>query len=385
MIKNEAYDVCVLKADKYDIELIENKLREAFSALGIDISTFKGKKVVIKPNLVMKKSPEHAATTHPIFLSALLSLLFKAGISPTIAESPGGVYSAARLLSIYRGCGIEDEAKKYDCTLNFDVYSRRCGYDEGITSKSFDIITPIADADVIIDLAKLKSHSLTKMSGAVKNMFGTVPGIVKFEMHSAYPDINDFSSVICDICAMHMKNKSFISITDGIVGMEGDGPTGGDARQIGVILVSRDPFLSDAVAARIIGFDHNDVPILSEGVRRGYIPQSIDDIRLCGDDVNSLILNDFKLPNSQRLAELRFFSHGIMGRFFMPSPSVTKKCRGCGECAASCPEHTIKISNGRAHIDASKCIRCYCCQELCPFTAITIKRNIFINIINNFK
>lgn len=370
--------------NEYDAEKIRSSLRASFDALGIDLSEYASKKVVIKPNFVMKKAPDGAATTHPAVLDALIGLLSEYGITPTVAESPGGTYTAARLSSIYKVCGALAVAEKYGAQLNYDVSSKQMTAGNGKTVKNFNIITPIAEADVVFDVCKLKSHSLTTMSAATKNLFGTIPGIEKFEMHAAYPDVNDFTSMLCDLASMICEKKTVVAITDGIVGMEGDGPTGGTPKKIGALLVSRSPFSSDAAAAKILGFDDGDVLLLSEAKKRGFIGDFAN-IHISGDGIDGVKVDDFVMPKSQIPPMLGFFSRGAMGKIFMPHPVITNKCRACGECVASCPQSTIKIENGRAKINRKNCIRCYCCQELCPFTAIKTHRNPIIKIVNKLR
>ena len=271
--------VALSRAENYDFDLIKGILAEHFRALNVDKEFFAGKKVAIKPNLVIKKSPDAAATTHPVVLDALLSLLSDMDIRPVVAESPGGVYSKSRIESIYRVCGIESVASKYGDVLNFDMTWKKMSFSEASVCHEFDIITPLYDADVIIDLCKLKSHSLTKMSGAVKNFFGSVPGITKFEMHATYPENDRFCSMICDLCRMMCEKKKIIAITDAIVGMEGNGPTGGNPKKIGCIISSDDPFASDLVAQSILGFA-GSVPMINEAVSRGYIPGDFHELNL---------------------------------------------------------------------------------------------------------
>lgn len=383
MICDKTYPVYAAKAESYDAEKIKSIFESAFCALNIDIPSMKGKKVVIKPNFVMKKSPEFAATTHPAVIEALLCILEENGISPVIAESPGGVYSAARLSAVYRECGAEEIAKKHGCVLNSDVTYKNAEYKNGKKAKNFEIITPIYDADVIFDMSKLKSHSLTVLSGAIKNFYGTIPGIVKFEMHAAYPDYEDFALMVCDLCSMICQEKQVISITDAIIGMEGEGPTGGTPKKIGAILVSKSPFLSDAVAAKLLCVVPENVPMIKESIARGYVPENTDEINIIGDGIAPV--EDFGLSKSYVHGALSFFSTGLIGSFFTPRPYITNKCRGCGECVRSCPEHTIILSGGRAKIDSKKCIRCFCCQELCPFVAIKTRRNPILNIITKIK
>lgn len=372
--------VAVALQREYDADGIAKAIAAQFAALGIGASFFESKKVAIKPNLVVKKSPDRAATVHPAVLEGLLKVLSALGVSPVIAESPGGVYSRARLEGIYRVCGIADVAEKYGATLNFDTGARRIEAD-GKLVKSFNVIAPVADADVVIDLCKLKAHSLTTMSAAVKNFFGVIPGIEKFEMHAAYPDYDDFNRMLCDLCEAICKKKKVIAITDAVVGMEGNGPTAGSPREIGYLLASLDPFVSDLLCERILGFE-GKVPSVREAISRGLCPGSADGIEVLG--ALPVPVEEFAFPDTKKEGAaglLTFFSQGAVGKLFMPRPKITSDCRGCGECVRSCPQKTISLVDGRAEINYGKCIKCFCCQELCPFEAIKIKRNPITRLI----
>jgi len=387
---NFSNQVALSACTSYDEERLVGIIGAQMDTFGYDRAFFEGKKVVIKPNLVMKKSPEAAATTNPAVLSALLTVLSQRGCLPLIAESPGGLFNRQRMEGIYRVCGIEAVAKAHGTELNYDTEAVNVAFPEGKTVKSFHILKPVAEADVLIDLCVLKSHGLTKMSAAVKNFFGTIPGIEKFEMHATFPDYRDFGSMICDLCEMYCRTKTVIAITDAIVGMEGNGPTAGTPRAIGALLMSPNPFASDIVGETLLGFA-GTVPIVREGAARGLCPEDISGIDLIGDDIRPLMISDFKEPDSaQNRAPslLTTLSGGKLGRFFMPRPiAAPDKCRGCGECVASCPQHTIELTekNGKkiARIRHADCIRCYCCQELCPFEAIRIKKNFVIRLISS--
>ena len=387
---NFSNQVAVYACDSYEEARLAQIIRTQMDTFGYDEAFFAGKKVVIKPNLVMKKTPDAAATTNPVILSALLTVLSERGCRPLVAESPGGLFNKQRLEGIYRVCGITPVAEKHGVPLNYETEAINVPFPEGKTVKSFHILKSVAEADVLIDLCVLKSHGLTKMSAAVKNFFGTIPGIEKFEMHATFPDYKDFSSMICDLCEMYCRTKTVIAITDAVIGMEGNGPTAGTPRKIGAVLMSANPFASDIVGETLLGFA-GTVPIVREGVSRGLAPEDISGIELIGDDIRPLMISDFKEPDSaQNRAPslLTKFSSGKIGRFFMPRPiAMPEKCKGCGECVASCPQHTIELSakNGKkiARIRHADCIRCYCCQELCPFEAIRIKKNFLIRIIGS--
>ncbi len=383
--------VALNAVNEYDKDVIVKVLKEQFDAIGIDENTFRGKKVAIKPNLIMKKGPEYAATTSPVILDALLAILDGYDTeSVTIAESSGGPYTEGSLEAAYRVCKIKDACKNHKATLNFDTSFKELECKNAKLVKSFNVLTPIVNADIIINLPRLKTHSLTGMSAAVKNYFGVVPGLQKFEMHARFPDYNDFSSMLCDLASL-MCEKTTVNILDAVVGMEGNGPTGGKPRAIGCILTSLNPFNLDVIARELICA--GEVLSVKEGINRGYSQSVPDEIKVIGDDYKAFIVKDFVKPDSKKhgsIFMLTTFGGGKLGKLFSPRPVVTKSCVGCGECERSCPKKTITIKtkrNGKkfASIALDNCIKCFCCQELCPIHAIAVKKNSLVALVNRSK
>lgn len=366
---------------KYSVENVENAIRFQLKKLGCS-DMFKDKRVAIKPNLVMKKSPEAAATTHPIVLEAMLRILKESAADIVIAESPPGVYTESALKGFYNACGITEVAERYSVRLNFDTSSREVSIPYAKSAHMFELITPMLDADVIVNLAKLKSHALTKFSGTVKNYFGTVPGITKIETHARFPDYGDFASMLVDLCSYFAFSKPTFNILDGILAMEGNGPTGGDARELGWLLSGLNPYNVDIVGAKLIGFD--DIMMLNEAIKRGY---AVSEPLVYGDPLE--IVENFKLPDtSGSTSALEWLSKAFGGRLYkwlQPRPEVsTNMCISCGECVRSCPQKTIRIVEGKkrhALIDDSGCIKCYCCQEMCPVKAVRIKKNPIMKLL----
>ena len=375
--------------ETYDADVIEKVLRGQLERLGIS-DMFDGKRVAVKPNLVMKKSPDAAATTHPAVLEAVLRILKESAADIVVVESPPGLYTESALRGFYNACGISEVAGRLGVRLNSDTSSREAHLTDAKTAKMFELITPMLDADVIVDLAKLKSHALTKYSGAVKNYYGTIPGLQKVETHARFPDYADFGSMLVDLCAFFAGNKPTFSVLDGIVGMEGNGPTGGEPKKLGVLISGRNPFSVDRVGARIAGLD--GVIMLDEAERRGFTKPA-EELPLTSEKpLAEYLCPDFKKPESAEksgssIRLLQTMCGGKIYRLLQPRPVVdAKKCVGCGECARSCPKKTIdlikKKSGGRyAHIKRQDCIECFCCQELCPVKAVRIKKNPLFRLL----
>lgn len=383
MIKKSA-PVALMRCESYDKETLVKVLFEAWQSIGIGDDCFRGKKVVIKPNLVRKMDPSLGGTTHPALVEAAAEIILAAGASELIiAESPGGPYSESALRSIYRGCGIEGASERAGIALNYNTSSDLVDYAEGVASKTFHIISPILEADVIVNLCKLKTHGLTMMTGAVKNYFGTIPGTEKFEMHARFPNINDFSEMLVDLCAMHSADHATINVIDAIVGMEGNGPTSGKPRKIGGLICSENAFAADLIGAKLIGMS-DKVIMLKRGIERGFTEA---EPTVIGIDPSELAVDDFLPPDSDRTSALKWlttFWDGRLMKFFEPRPRINNaRCVGCGECVRSCPVHTITLNKEkrRAVIHPKKCIKCFCCQELCPKDAVKVKQNFLIKLV----
>ena len=384
-----AAPVALTRCGEYDTDKIYSLLLRQFEALGIGEDVFKGKNVVLKPNLVMNKGPEFAATTDPSVVRAAARIAKSMGAGDIVlAESWGGPYTEPLIKKHYRGCGMRDAAQSEGFRLNTSAQFGTMSFPDGVKCRSFSIIQPIIDADVIIDLPKLKTHSLTAMSGAVKNFFDTVPGVQKFEMHARFPEIGDFSQMICDLCQMLCAKKTVIAVCDAVVGMEGNGPTGGTARNFGFILTSASPFNLDAAAAKLLGIDN--ATTVGCSLKRGLcVP---DPKIICAPETTAgdCTVTDIKLPDAQNpafLKKLPTFMGGRAARFFQPRPKINSRtCIGCGKCRDSCPVHTITVKETRrgrkAAIDKNRCIRCFCCQELCPINSVKIVKNPIIKLVH---
>lgn len=369
-------EVYIAACTDYNEQLLNDAVEKQCEALALQELIKPGASVVVKPNLVIRRRPQEATTTHPMVVAAVCRTLKRMGAGKiTVADSPGGPYNPTALRSIYSGCEYDTIAKNGCAELNFDCTSRPLEVPNVQRCRLFEIISPLLDADVIVDIAKLKTHAMTGLSGAVKNMFGAVPGLLKPEMHCRFPQKADFSAMLVDLCEAVRPSVCFV---DAIVGMEGNGPSGGTPRFVGALIASKSPYAADVVCSELIGIRPEEVLMLRNAMDRGLCPKSIAEIKLLGEPVSRFVVRDFKQPDSRSVDVLGYiprFARPLAAKLLTPRPAIrTSSCVGCGKCAESCPQHTIEIKNKKAAIDYSKCIRCYCCHEMCPVRAIDIKR-----------
>lgn len=372
--------VSVLRCDNYNTERIEEILNKSFENIGgLDNFIKPGDKVLLKANLLMKKRPQDAVTTHPAIVEALIKIIHKKGGIVTIADSPGGPYNIGALKGVYKACGMEEVALKTGARLNYNTEFETVTFNEGKTAKKFNIIKPVLESDVIINLPKLKTHMMTFYSGAVKNLFGTVAGLYKAEFHALYPKREDFCSMLVDLCCLV---KPSISVMDAVWGMEGQGPSSGIPKKIGAVIVSDNPFALDGVACYIAGITDKEAQTVKESKERG-LWTGIGKTQIVGDSIDKLKISDLIKPpiGDMSFANAKWYIKPFYSQFcrlIVARPSFNKeKCIGCGDCVRCCPVGALKL-NKTPKLDKSKCISCFCCQELCPKKAVVAKRNIII-------
>ena len=381
--------VSVVPLGEYGVAEAREALTKLLSPIGgLDFVT-EGMTVVIKANLVSAMKPDEAATTHPTLICALTEMLVERGARVIVGDSPGGLYNSVFVGRVYSASGMR-EAEKYGATLNSDFSEKKTEFPEGVVLKSFTYTGYLDKADAIINFCKLKSHGMMGMSSAAKNMFGTIPGIIKPEYHYRFPRYEDFANMIIDLDEYF---HPVLSIADAVVGMEGNGPTAGTPRKLGCLLASHSPHTLDLLAAKIIGYEMADVPTLAAAYSRGLIPNTAEELNVIGS-VAEHILTDFEHVVERR--SLGFTGDGknplkrlfgnIAGAILRTKPYLKKElCVGCGICRDICPAKAIVIENKKAKIDRGECIRCFCCQEFCPKSAMKVKRTAIASLFHREK
>ncbi len=358
----------------YERDELSRAVDRIFEAWGgVQVVLKNGPKIVVKPNLLMAREPDLATTTHPVLVELVAEKLVKNGADVTIADSPGGPYNEIRMNRVYRACGMDDAAARSGAKLNHDWTHEVIEY-PGFENRQFHIISPIAEADAVVDIAKMKTHLMTYFTGAVKNMFGSIAGLEKAAWHSRLPKKEDFCRMIVDLC--QCVNPVFC-IIDGINGMDGKGPSGGRVRSSNVLFASTNPFAADLAAMHYCGLDPELAPIHNHGAKLRLVPEKYEDLVMMGDELKPL--DEPFVPPAKGIKSDSFvnylprFMHRTARRLFVPFPQMSQRCIGCGECARACPRQAITVENGKARVDKTKCIQCYCCHELCPIKAVELK------------
>lgn len=379
----ENYDVAVVRCKTYNVEAVKPALEEALNAVNSLDFVMPGMKIIIKPNLVSFKKPDAAATTHPALLEALVEMLLARGADVTIGDSPGGPHSLPLLNRVYTATGM-DRLEKLGAKLNRNMNEKTVDFPEGKVLKNFTYTEYLDEADAIIDFCKLKSHGMLGMSAAVKNLFGTIPGLKKPEVHYKFQNDAEFADMLVDL---NEYFKPRLAICDAVVGMEGNGPTAGTPRQIGAIIASKSTYYADVVGAELIGMNIDGLPTLQAAYERGFAPASSKNLRVYGD-IRALTVDDFKAPPVRGLSFMRKGNvlHFISKAALEHKPTLKKRlCAGCGECARMCPAKAIEMKNKKPHINREKCIRCFCCQEFCPRAAMVAHRPLAAKVLNKLK
>ncbi len=372
--------VAIVRCPDYTETRVEAALRQSLALIGgIENLVRPGNRVLLKVNLLSPKTPEQAVTTHPAVVAALARLAREAGGEPVVGDSSGGILAGrsptARALAV---SGVaEAAAANGAAVVNFDT--------SGVVEvdNSGNALVPVLHlsrevlaADVVISVPKLKTHSATLYTGTVKNMFGAVPGRRKAEYHRLAPSLEEFSGLLVDIYA---AAKPHLTVMDGILAMEGNGPAHGQPRPVGLILSSRDGIALDAVAAAVIGFRPGAIASTRIGAARGLGQGSLEQIEVVGESLATAKVQGFRLPSNALFAHApRGLVRGAL-QLLQTRPVVNRrKCSGCQACRENCPVGAITWKEGAPQVDLERCIQCFCCHELCPAGAMEFRRDYWV-------
>jgi len=328
-----------------------------------------GMTVLVKPNLLSARPPEDAVDTHPEVVRAVVRLVKAAGATAKMGDAPGGY--GKNIGEIYDASGMRHIAKEEDVELvKFDTPK----FVDGIP-----IARQVFECDRIISVPKLKTHCITVLTAALKNTFGTVTGLYKAEAHSRAPKEADFVHILARV---HAIAKPHLTVVDGIVGMDGDGPAGGEPKRMELIMAGTDAVAIDSCIAKIIGLKPLDILLTKAAYEAGLGEADLAKIETAGDDIDSFVSKDFRLPQTTPLKVIPRAVVNALAGLIRFKPWIDEAiCTRCKLCEQTCPVDAITIGKDHCRIDYKKCVRCLCCQEVCPYKAISIKRNILTKMV----
>lgn len=370
--------VIIQECKDYVLQDIMEKINDGIDKLGgWDLFVKPGDTVLLKANLIGPKTSDTAAVTHSEFVRAITKILKGRGCTVWIGDSSGGAIAGiAPTAQSFKVSGYEKVANEEGALIkNFDKEGVVEVEPKGKFKEKMFLAKPLFEADVVINLPKLKTHSANVYTGAVKNLFGCIPGLRKATYHKMAPDKEDFGDIIADI---HQATKFSLHIMDSITSMEGEGPTAGSVYKSNKILISTDPLALDAVALNMLRLTVDDVPIIIAAKKRNLGQWNLEDIIIEGDYDSIPKLNNFKLPKVLKSSKQKSNKAVVkVIDFFKTVPEIdTNKCKKCNMCVESCPMQAIDRATKK--IDYSKCIECMCCHELCLHKAVRLKKNNII-------
>ena len=293
-----------------------------------------------------------------------------------MGDSPGG--AARGVERVLTNTGIKAAALASGAEIvNFEASGAERRLVDGT---AYYVASPPLYADRIINLPKLKTHSLVLFTGAVKNMFGIIPGFRKAEYHKAHPRPDDFSRTLVDIFSIRPPT---LNIMDGILAMQGKGPASGTTRNVGFLLASDDAVALDTVAAHLIGYRPGEIETTRIAARRGLGEGSLEHIRVRPEPVERLRIPDFELASNRLMKLIPKPLVDLLSPWLWIRPRVDpERCTLCLTCVKNCPTRVMEVVDGRIRIDYDECIKCLCCDELCPQEAIEQERGLLARRIH---
>lgn len=364
--------VSIVRCADYRQSEVEGALKIAVELLGgIEKFIKPNSRVLIKPNLLSARSPDEGVDTHPEVVRAAARLIKTVTPHVYVGDSPGG-WDIKDIDEVYEKSGI-----KKIC-LEEDLKAVR--FDKAVMTEGFPLAAIVKEVDVIVSIPKLKSHATTILTGAVKNMFGMVVGLNKAQCHLRAPTPDKLAPILAHVYSLV---KPVLSIMDGIVGMEGEGPAAGSLRNFGIMLASHDGVALDAVFAKLAGVNPHRIFTIRETEKRNCGIADLNRIEISGESLEAAAIKHFRLPKTSILFSLPKPIFHVGAKALKFSAHIRKnKCRRCGLCFKICLKNAIKkVDKGAFVVDTKECISCFCCYEVCPYKAITLRKSLLARIV----
>lgn len=368
--------VAIVQCASYGVPL-QNAVNSLFEQTGpVERLIKPGKRVFIKPNLLTDRTPQQAVTTHPEVIRAIVKTVKEAGAIPIVGDSPS---SATKIARVWDKTGILQVCKEENVELiNLEKAGSRRFEKNGI---SFSISQPVLDADMIINVPKLKTHVLTILTAAVKNMYGCVPGYQKAILHKEFPTPTEFGRLMVEVFRAVPPS---LNILDAITGMEGDGPSAGSPINLNFLAASDNALALDLTVCRILKIDTRAVPYLKIMLKEN--PHSFENIEITGASIEDVSPQNFRVPSTVRGRLIPGWLVKILGPYLWIRPEITQDCIGCKRCVEACPVKALSINKeNKAVLNPDLCIECCCCHETCPQNAIRMQQSPFLAFLRRGK
>lgn len=377
--------VSLLRCDTYDNVVLKERIYQSLRLIGFDPEQFRNARVVVKPNLLMPAKEEKAIITHAEFFRAVVQVVKQNGGTPVLVESPA-VHSLERTI---RKTGYAEVVETENVTIADPTQTRTLTFDAAKKFKHIDISEAYFDADIILNLPKFKTHGITYITGAVKLLFGAIPGLEKSKMHLRSPTPEAFSEFLLDLYgAMNYglsPPKPIIHLMDAIMVQEGEGPgPAGIPRRLNAVLAGDNGIAVDYVATMIAGLDIGKAFTVVNGFERDYGVSSPEEITVLGETIAAMQVHDFIPATGGSIFSNMFrwpFNTPFLKNMLLDRPVPNEdRCTLCYQCRKICASGSISESDGKKKIpvyDYKKCIRCYCCLEICPEAAIEKQKGRF--------
>ncbi|MFA5857995.1 MAG: DUF362 domain-containing protein [Elusimicrobiota bacterium] len=375
--------VSIVKCSTYSQNVLFDAVKHSVGLVGgIDAFVKSGEKVLLKPNLLMAAVPEKGITTHPEFIRAVIRLVKTAGGVVSLGDSYGGtsdsvdkVWGDTGMLKLAQEEGVELVKLETSGVREFKLSN---GLPELYVSNT------VFEFDKVISLPKLKTHALTTFTCAVKNMYGVIPGVRKSDYHRFLPSPDEFCVLLSELV---IKIPPVLTIVDGIIGMEGDGPSAGILRECGLILAGSSVFEIDEVTARIMG-----VPDELNPMKKAYMSLGVNiSPEIVGETMESAKIPGFVLPSTKSVQSIlltylpKWLQKMLMRMFRMHMKINTKKCVLCMTCYKRCPKNAITKNRKKLKINLNTCVSCMCCHELCKYKAVDLEYTLFARVLLKIK
>ena len=338
-----------------------------------------GQRVLIKPNLLSDHAPAEAVTTHPELVRSLIRQVRDCGAAPCVADSPA---SAVKLARVWERTGFAALcAEERVPLLNLEQAGSQRVVVEGY---AFHVARPVLEADALINVPKVKTHALTLLTAAVKNLYGALPGYQKTHFHKDYPRPAGFGRLLHALCRAVPPT---LTVADGIVAMDGEGPAAGRPYPLGLLAASAAAPALDMVLCRVLGIDPLAVPYLRPFLEADDAAGRWERIEVLGVTVTEAQARGFRLPR----ATLTRWIPRPLARALAPliwvRPAVdAQRCIRCGRCAAACPTAALRLAAADApappELLPARCVGCCCCHEVCPVAAIRMTASPLLRLLH---